>query len=171
MKILIDLGANEGKFCLPRAKDFDYVFAFEPQFQLVENLRSKAPTNMLVIWGAAWDSSTILKLHLAKHWGPNYRGASTLLPGTKTDYEDNPETVIAYDFGQWLSDFLSDVTEAEITLKMDIEGAEYRVIQSLHKQAMLDRIQHFIIEWHDHMVDDPHTAKKLIEGRNVTLWH
>lgn len=53
-----------------------------------------------------------------------------------------------------VSDIFRSHPESQIVLKLDREGAEYEIIQSLHESAVLGRIQVIILEWHRRARDD-----------------
>ena len=60
---------------------------------------------------------------------------------------DNPRTVKTINF----SDFLLNFDEDDyIVVKLDIEGAEYEVIESILDSGTITRINELFIEWHDH---------------------
>ena len=87
--------------------------------------------------------------------------SSTVLPGKVTyaqygwppiDYA-NPTRVPCFDFGQWLS---CVGTGAAITIKMDIEGAKYPVLEDMIDTGAIDLVDDLFCEWHlDRFPDIP----------------
>jgi FkbM family methyltransferase len=87
--------------------------------------------------------------------------SSTVLPGKVTfaqygwppiDYA-KPRRVPCFDFGQWLSSVGADAT---VTIKMDIEGAEYSVLEHMIHTGAIDLVDDLFCEWHhDRFPDIP----------------
>lgn len=63
-----------------------------------------------------------------------------------------------------LARFIKDLPdEEEIVLKMDIEGAEYDVLDHLIKHGVDGRLSLAWIEWHNFGVDHPSQRRRVIE--------
>ena len=63
-RIAIDAGANTGQWTFKLADRFRQVIAIEPHPSTAHRLRDKAPFNVAVVEGAAWDESMIKTLIL-----------------------------------------------------------------------------------------------------------
>ena len=135
--VIIDCGANMGVSLLffstkyPNAK----IYAFEPDESVIGSLEKNIETyqmhNVELFKKAVWDSNGYLKFYTDEGLGGRL----------DNDYNNqNPmivETIRLKDFiGQRHIDFL----------KMDIEGAEYRVIKDC--EPVLNQIDNIFIEYH-----------------------
>lgn len=160
-RVLVDCGANTCtvlRSFVEQLPDFEF-FAFEAQPELHGVGRAVAEefpgVRIEFIPKAVWTEDTHVDFYLATEWGPNYRGGSTLVAGhTKNlsaiDYRQ-PVRVEAVDFSTWLGrNFLP---EDYVIVKMDIEGAEYDVLEKVVADGNLAVIDELIIEFHQHMND------------------
>ena len=72
--------------------------------------------------------------------------------------------------------FINNLEEhTELWIKMDIEGAEYDIIQHLHKFNMLKKINRIFIEWHYNKINsisyETHTqVVNLLNGIHCEEW-
>jgi FkbM family methyltransferase len=159
--VFIDCGANVGLVLEGHIRQFpgrEY-FAFEANPELIpaiERVRARHPRSSIRIMGcAAWDRDGSIPFYLS---GLNSRGqrvhdGSTALVGKSPrhplagaiDY-DNPIEVPCLDFSAWIRETFSP---ADILyLKMDIEGAEYIVLEKMLQDRTLDYITEAAIEFH-----------------------
>ncbi len=150
-KVYIDLGANRGdtiRDFMARNPGF-IAFGFEPTPELAARLRREfnGPTNVLVMECAAWIWDGVVELYL----GANSDQSSTVLPGKRVtpgwnvDYQ-LPRLVRALDFDRWLRENTAE--DDEIVLKMDIEGAEYKVLSRCIDTGSIARVKLARVEWH-----------------------
>lgn len=189
-KLFVDCGSNTGrvfqKFYNKR-KGFEF-FLFEPQPELRSMLQetiSKLNTEKISFFNkAVWVKNGKVDLFLATQWGPNYKGGSTVVQKhnknhCKVDYE-KPISVESIDFANWLINDLKIEKNDYLVIKMDIEGAEYDVLEQLAEQNVLGFINELIVEFHYHMNEDAsfklrHDAllKRLKQEKNLklVLWH
>lgn len=184
-KILIDCGANSGKvleeFILQK-KGFEF-FAFEPQPELFDTgkkLQEKYSDVHIQFYNrAVWIKNTQMNFYLATKWGPNYKGASTLVNGhTKNgggvDYS-RPVEVDAIDFSEWIINSFKQ--DDYLIIKMDIEGAEYEVLEKMIETGSINYLNELIIEFHQNMNEnislERHVAllKYLKSKVKLTEWH
>ena len=94
---------------------------------------------------AAWIKDEELSLYLGKS---RYTGSSSVIKD-KDDFKinkNNPLTVKAVSLERLLREKTSE--DDLIFLKMDIEGAEYEVLESLFETGLIRRIDRLFIEWH-----------------------
>nr|NQU91753.1 FkbM family methyltransferase [Bacteroidota bacterium] len=184
-RVFIDCGANTGKVLeefILKMKGFEF-HAFEPQPELA--LTGKKITELYpdlpfkYYKEAVWIKDTELNFYLATQWGPNYKGGSTMMQGhtknqTEIDY-GNPVKVKAIDFSAWVK--RSFMPDDYIIIKMDIEGAEYDVLEKMIKDNSLEYINELIIEFHNNMNDQISDARhnrlvKAIKKRLILiLWY
>jgi FkbM family methyltransferase len=183
-KVFIDCGYNQGQttseFRKTLGEEFMF-FAFEANPYLYEMYKNKNPFCVLEN-KAVWKENTTLPFYVVtvdRHGNktPN-TGASTLVK-SKSDWnmsihkEQEVVDVDAFDF----SEFIIDNFEKEdlIILKMDIEGAEYEVIQKMIDTGAINYINKMYVEFHDSKVDGfskdgilEQISKTNVE---VNLWH
>ncbi|MEM9400230.1 MAG: FkbM family methyltransferase [Verrucomicrobiota bacterium] len=161
-KIFIDCGANTFKVTREYMKKlplFEF-YAFEAQPELkdeVHKVLKEMPGRKLTFLNqAVWTKNETVHFFLATKWGPNFKGGSTLMNhheknSSQVDYE-NPIPVEAIDFSAWLMQNFSK--EDFITIKMDIEGAEYAVLEKMLEDKSMDLVDEFLIEFHQKMNSD-----------------
>lgn len=184
-RVFIDCGSNTCKVLEERIAlgiDDDY-FAFEPQPELAlkaDDVQKRYPSlNIHFEPKAVWIRNERLEFFLATKWGPNHRGGSTLMQGhtenaAEVDYH-NPVNVQAFDFSQWLLRNFTD--DDEIVVKMDIEGAEYPVIEKMIADRSIYLVGEMIVEFHWNMnqsIEKDRHEKLLKEiscRTKLTQWH
>jgi len=158
-RVFVDCGANTCTVLrgfLAKFPDFEF-FAFEPQPALQHEaekvIRDHPATKITFIGKAVWIRDEQLSFFLATSWAGNYRGGSTLLRGhtdnaCQVDY-NHPVQVEAFDFSRWLA---SNFTERDyVIIKMDIEGAEYEVLEKMIQDGTLQLVNELHVEFHQHM--------------------
>ena len=150
--IYIDLGANNGL----TVRDFrlghpDFIiFAFEPTPRLAANLRADfadAAGDIHVMEYAAWITDGVLDFYL----GDVSDQSSTILTGKKAPKEWTVDytssiSVPSIDFDRWLRETTTETDT--IVVKMDVEGAEYRLLRRLIETGAIRRIKDLRVEWH-----------------------
>lgn len=187
--IYIDCGANTGQVLSSHIEQNPNLecHIFEPQPELEKQLNSliekHKPTPISYYKKAVWTKDETLNFYLATEWEENHKGGSTLLDNhtnnlSKVDYE-HPVEVEAIDFDKWLQKELQPSEQDYIILKMDIEGAEYDVLEKLIESGNINFISELIVEFHHQMIDniseqqhgelinklEKHTSLKLV------IWH
>jgi FkbM family methyltransferase len=158
-RIFIDCGANTCAILRSFVNElpgFEF-FAFEAQPELRSDaervIEDLSATKITFLPKAVWTANETLDFYLATQWGPNYRGGSTLLTGqvgnrAAVDY-GKPVRVEAIDFSEWLRENFR--AEDYVIVKMDIEGAEYDVLEKVVRDGSLCLIDELIVEFHQHM--------------------
>lgn len=161
-RVFIDCGANTCQVLRSFIADFpDFeFFAFEPQPALQEHgaqvVRDYPNTSVTFSRKAVWIKDEPLHFFLATKWGGNYRGGSTLLQGhteneCRVDYS-TPISVDGIDFSSWLR--ANFARQDYIIVKMDIEGAEYDVLEKMIQDDTLPLVNELKVEFHQHMNDE-----------------
>ena len=184
-RIFIDCGANTCTVLrqfVKRFPDFEF-FAFEAQPELAAAgervIRELPQTKIQHFSKAVWTRNEELSFYLATQWGPNHRGGSTLVTGntcnqSAIDYE-SPVRVEAIDFSSWLGE--NFVPEDYVIVKMDIEGAEYDVLEKVIADGNLPLIDELIIEFHNQMNESVSKARHdalvgtLRSSCRLEIWH
>ena len=143
-KIFIDLGGNKGQSIqlfldrYPNPKDFE-IHTFEPNSDLWEILEKFPATLHKEV---AWIYDGEIDFYIAER-----SVGSTLVKGKRTanvDYE-NPKKLPCIDIGKWISQFKDDF----VLLKMNIEGAEYEILESMVKDGSIKYVNELCVEFHD----------------------
>lgn len=147
-KIFLDLGGHDGcsvrKFRNTVDTDGEYlIYSFEVDssfFKYFKNFKNHTFINK-----AAWIKDGKEKFYKGRDM---HRSGGTLFSKKKSANIDleNPITVDTIDFSKWVLDNFSK--DDYIILKMDIEGAEYKVIPKMMEDGSFDFIDKLWIEWH-----------------------
>lgn len=147
--LIIDCGANMGLsvYYFSKAYPSAKIIAFEPEEAIFPVLQNNITTynlnNVTLHKKAVWDEVTTLKFFTDKGMG-----------GSVTNVYKNQEpalveTVILADYLQEKIDFL----------KMDIEGAEYRVLKNC--EALLKNVENIFVEYHSYINEEQHLEDLL----------
>ena len=86
-------------------------------------------------------------------------------------------TVPCIDFAHWIKNNCN--AEDFIVCKLDIEGAEYQVLEHMHELGVLNWINYLYVEWHATMINDAELLQKeqqlrsIIQSYDINLveWH
>lgn len=153
--VVVDIGAHIGTFSLAISlKNPDLrIFCFEPQpqtfKQLVKNIGlNKHKDHFLVSQTALWTSNMKQKLYIA---GGDSLGA-TLTKAISNDFTE----VQCVTLNKLLGDY--KINSCQL-LKIDIEGAEYEVVESFTKSEY-EKIESILVEYH--VVDNPLHNKEFL---------
>jgi FkbM family methyltransferase len=131
-----------------------------------------------VIYSAVSDSDGTIEYFEPEKWGKNYKGGTTTVQNKKSMPVGYgvPKQAPAINFSRWLSENVS--TDDFVFVKMDIEGGEYDVIESLFESGAIDLIDIFAIEWHSNKFPEPQRSryaeierrlKKYSEGHEISV--
>lgn len=177
MKIYIDCGAYQGEILLKNINKFDKFYVFEANPDMIDQLndcKKKFLEKDIEIRNAAvWTQDEELKFYLSR----GYQTGSTLMDCKTTgnvDYK-KPIKIQAFDFSSWLKTNINP--EDFVYLKMDIEGAEYDVLNKMIKDKTIFLINEFLIEFHSHKLRDPKFTKEhnrilnFIHKNNIKAFH
>jgi FkbM family methyltransferase len=149
MKAYVDLGANTGDVAAQFAIDHpDYgIFCVEPNPELIGHIHANAVRvgrTFVTMWAAAWISDGKLPLFLSEA-----HDASTVVPGKvehpQIDYT-NGINVPCFDFSRWMLRTFRPTDD--VIVKMDIEGAEYAILEKMLADGSLSLIKELRCEWH-----------------------
>ena len=167
MKILLDCGAHNGD-SIPDLVSlfgpFDKIYAFEanPSYEKeILALRSQY-NNLELICAAVWDKQEKVKLFLGETGLESSLIFEKKTGGfSKTNYVESE----AIDFSEWMKSNLS--INDTIYLKMDIEGAEFPVLEKMIRDGTHRMVDVFLPEWHADRIDYKHVKfrRRYIELR------
>jgi FkbM family methyltransferase len=146
-KVFIDCGGYNGCSVTYFRENYDpnyeyTVYTFEPNevyFECYSNFEKH-----VLVKKAVWIADTKLPFYL--DWGDG-DGSSLMREKTTGNLDkDKPVMVHCVDLSSWIRRKFSK--DDEIVLKLDIEGAEYRVIKKMFNDGTINMIDKFFIEWH-----------------------
>lgn len=146
-KIFINCGCHEGKsFRRFIKKNSDWqeydIYAFEPN----PKLSPKLPNGCLFYRKAIWTENEDIKLFI----NPNRPGSvssSVLKNKWSGGLTDKDFFIVqAIDFSSWIDTEFND--DDYIVVKMDIEGAEYQVLEKIIKTGVIKKINALYVEFH-----------------------
>jgi FkbM family methyltransferase len=144
MRAVVDLGCAQygEEFSLGhliRRFNPDMVFGFDPAIE-TEGLHRLFGTNTLLSRKAAWI------------YGGNLQFAAAGLDGTvvrakdrRGEWNHEVRRVECFNFAAWLR----ALPQCELIVKMDIEGAEFAILEHVHQLKADARIETLLVEWHD----------------------
>ena len=148
--IFIDCGAHCGESII-LAKDLfgidTIIYAFEPIPSLATKLEYNWATDKRVniIQAAVSDSNGTANLYLSRE----FSDGSTIIP-TKLTGDlalDSPIQVKTIRLADWIAKNYD--SRDSMYVKLDIEGAEFVVLQDLLKSGQNAKISRLFVEWHD----------------------
>lgn len=153
----IDCGANEGKDILnfysnsskePKKVNEFQIVAFEANRRLIpklSNLKSMI-NNLTIIDKAVSNVDGVVSFRVGRN-----KYSSSINPA-KNNFKVAEEKLIpCIDFSRWLSD---NTAEGDyVIVNLDVEGAEYDIVDSLFESGMIGRIKKLYIEFHGLKLD------------------
>jgi FkbM family methyltransferase len=146
-KVFIDCGAWTGdsvEVFRKYYKDYE-IFAFECHPDLKDNLkRMSKDLGFNFVDKAVWIKDEKISLFLGK----GSLTQSTTVFSSKKKYidRDNPVEIYAIDFSKWILNMFD--RDDYIVCKMNIEGAEYPVLDKMIKDDSIDYVNKLFISWH-----------------------
>jgi len=153
--VVLDLGAHVGHFSEVAHRKGAFVIAFEPHPINLKWLNRRMPCqNTIVVNGAAWDKNELLKLHEC----PLNSGAHSLFKHDQCS--DVEYTVVCYDIGEFIGLFHLKPD----FIKVDTEGAEYRILSSLFQRGIRTSMA---IECHS---ADLYSSCRAVAEANSMTW-
>lgn len=164
--LFIDCGVNTGfvlKKWIKNLRGFDF-HGFEIQHELIEKARKINP-QALIFNKAVGIKNEIIDIFLPKYFGPNVRGGSSIIKekiSNKNLFQKRKCECI--DFVDYLK-LQREVGYDFIVVKMDIEGAEYPIINKLkeiYEKEKVSLIDYLMIEFHPEVIKSESFSDKDI---------
>jgi FkbM family methyltransferase len=99
--------------------------------------------------------------------------------GGTLNFKDEPVKVCSIDFGKWIQN-LNLNPEDRMLVKLDIEGAEYDVLESMMNDGSISVVNEILIEFHHRFFANPDEMKlredsiiNELRNKNInfSLWH
>jgi len=174
--IIIDCGFNQGLVAaklLGKLPGFSLV-GFEIQQDIkyyAERIKSKYPNRDInVIYSAVSDRNGFIDYFEPEKWGKNYKGGTTTVNNKESmsaSYS-NPKTAPCIDFAEWLRNSVKD--DYFVFIKMDIEGAEYNVVEHLMQTGVIDLVDVLAVEWHAHKFPEQQKIQYIEVEKNIRAY-
>lgn len=175
--LFVDCGVNEGivlRRYIDRLPGFAFV-GFEIQDELVPRARELCPEATITRQAVAAADGPV-EIFLPKHFGPNFRGGASIVDG-KISEEGLLERreCEGIDFAAFLERARGEDGHDFVVVKMDIEGAEYPILDSLYRRYQEGHgcpIDYLIIEFHPQVLSDAAEHERClarIEEMNVRV--
>ncbi|MDB5492026.1 MAG: methyltransferase [Micavibrio sp.] len=171
-KIFIDCGFNQAKVMEIFARhlpDFTfYGFEANNNFkQQAENLKRRRKNVLDLNFAAVStrDGETSFFLAGAES-GTHIQEGSTMVVGKDSHQTDftKPTLVKTVDFSNWIKQLTGANQNAFVALKMDIEGAEYDVLEDMFARDAIAEVDYMMIEFHSYcFTGDQKTAYQARE--------
>lgn len=158
-KIAVDIGACKGRYIDIALERGMYVIAYEPNPDLAAVLRDKYRYDDVdIIEAAAWDINGTKTLY----WHKNGLVEGNSLIPQKSNVGRTGKVVPVVDIGQQLA----LIDEIEV-IKIDAEGAEYIIIESILDNCDHTKIKRWLLEDHGRRIPDRrwHTHKRKVMRR------
>ena len=147
MKVLIDCGAYTGD-SLPVLINlfgpFQRIVCFEANPGLTVLQPEDTEAAVEIHQSAVWTKNTNLQFFFGEH-----DEQSSLMENKSTGNfsHERSAKVTAIDLAEWLQN--NTGPDDDLTIKMDIEGAEFDVLERLAGHPVRTRIEHLLVEWHN----------------------
>ena len=145
-RAFIDCGGHKGESIVWAQKNTDCTefHSFEPNMDLWKHFQEPVVLHKYAVWIA---DGVIDFYYADKDVG------STVMRGKKTAgvRYDRPYEVPCIDLGRWIKDNFT--RNDYIVLKMNIEGAEYAVLQSMVKDGSIKFVNELYVEFHKKKFD------------------
>lgn len=151
--LAIDCGANEGLVTEVLAAGGAEVHAFEPNPDAFRRLRERFAQvpHVHLHEQAVLDREDTMRLHFHLNYDRNpqrFSAGSSLIAEKRNVSERRGVEVKVID----LAAFIETLERPVKVLKLDIEGAEYVVLEKLIESGMIERIERVLVETHAHAI-------------------
>lgn len=164
MNYYFDLGASDGKSIrqflkgqmvpVPDCRDWQ-IIGYEPVLynaDCIKNLQAQYPTTYIRVHrAAAWVESKTVDFALCKNLE-----SCTLIKECNNYSKGHIEPVLAIDFEQVIMGLDANDT---IIVKMDIEGAEYALLERLIETKAIKNLNRLFVEFHDWIMPEEYKAR------------
>jgi FkbM family methyltransferase len=150
-KIFIDLGSHNGQTLLLAMKKYpkmDLFIGVEPVTKLykqsVDRIPQEFKAKTQIIQGVVdYQSEPEKTVTFYEDIGTGHKLGSSLMPD-KNNKKTREIQVQSIDIRTFFKPFCDD----EITLKIDVEGKEYDILNGMVKHGLLKNVKKLFVEWH-----------------------
>lgn len=157
-KYFIDCGAHCGESILAAKQRFGndiMIISFEPVPGLAKQLQEIHKNDPLVYVqnSAVWINDDVKQFYLSEE----YTDGSSLLTSLNNLNKNHYIKIPCFDLSSWIKNTFTP--DDYLILKLDIEGAEYEVLNKLIEDGTINMINEFWGEWHDMKISDNTTLQ------------
>jgi len=168
-KIFLDCGGYDGRAAVKFSKFFPNfeIFSFEPNATLNKFYKH---TNIVFLPFAVWVENCNLDFYLDEK---DYDGSS-VFQEKKNIVGGRHTRVQGIDFSSYVKSYFDE--DDFIIVKMNIEGAEYKVLNKMIRSKSINYINELFIEFHYKKMDMPENEHNQLVGKleksglDVQLW-
>lgn len=163
-KILVDIGSNVGetiRFLKEKSGPFDTIYAFEPNPH--HSILYDDFPDVLLSTSAMWTYNGKVKFNI--YGGPADMAASGLYKRSNMEAEEIE--VECLDFSEWLKNNLDP--DDYVILKMDIEGAEFKILEHALNNGGLENVNELYVEHHKSSLS-PQRTGGILRDEEWTKW-
>jgi FkbM family methyltransferase len=159
MNAFIDLGSFRGaiirKFIASPQYSTDFIIhAFESNPKIGEDIFKTYPSGVIVHKEAAWISDGEIDFFINKERPTRVQGSSVFKEKTTGDLDkENPLKIKCIDFSAWLKKNFT--CGDNVIVKMNIEGAEYEVLNKIIYDGNMHLIRRLYLKRHWHKIGIP----------------
>jgi len=171
--IAIDCGANVGDITERMANTGARVYAFEPNPYAFQKLKKRLENfeNVTCINKGVWDRNTSSKLYLHNEASKDEEfwsfASSIIKEKTNVDPGHSIEIQLVD-----LCEFIENLDQPVDLLKMDIEGAEYEILEKFLEKHLYQKVKMTLVEPHDSKIkglkEKSRRIRKIIKDKGVT---
>jgi FkbM family methyltransferase len=171
--ICVDLGANIGEVTNILSKSGAEVHAFEPNPDAFKKLQERFRDNSKIhIYNkGALDKNTTMKLYMSplSCYNKEYYSQMSSVYSSKINIDKNNFVEVdIIDF----SDFLEKLNGNVDILKIDIEGAEYCILEKIIENNLYKKCKNILVETHEDRIPELQEialrVRSMIEKRAIT---
>lgn len=155
--VFVDIGANIGDSSLYAAsrENVDFVYAFEPfpntYKYLEENVRlnERLADKIFLFNYALGKENKAMELYSSDDI--NASAVNSIAPFFIDEHKisrDKLTQITVKNSSEVLKDIIQKYPDKNIVLKIDVEGGEYDIVESLDKEGVFSQIKAVFIEWH-----------------------
>lgn len=163
MKIFIDCGSHKGEIIKKIRSNYDKIYAWECNKECEKINYGK---NVERVRFAVWIENGELEFNINKD--ELLKDGHSIFSDKKTGGLNKKLIVPCKDFSQWLKDTVTK--EDKVVVKMNIEGAEYDVLNKCIDDGTIELIDVLYIRYHQHKIPSisKQTHNSLIERLKKT---
>lgn len=173
--LALDLGANMGVVSARLVETGADVIAYEPDpfaFGKLQERFAGVP-NITLVNAAVGVGTGTVRLMRADNFAANPEGASvksTILDGGRRIDAENSIEVPLLDFPTLLRDFAAQRGEVSF-VKMDIEGAELEILETMHRDGLFAKTRCLVAETHERKFKDLRGRYKALRADVSANYH
>lgn len=146
-KFFIDCGAHCGESIVRARSQFGsdiQIVSFEAVPELARNLEElyEGDSYVNIINAAVWTENSTIDINVC----PSFTDGSSILTNLNNNHLATKVKVPCVDISSWIKNSFD--SEDYLILKLDIEGAEYDVLEKLCLDGTISRVNELWGEWH-----------------------